>query len=102
MTDAAYHPETSHSSAQSSTGPVSTSRRRFLFGAAALVTTVGLVRADPAVAAVQLPGFPPDVELYRTVYRNWTAEFTAEGLWACAPADPGQVVDVVNWAWQHG
>ncbi|MEU8545047.1 cholesterol oxidase substrate-binding domain-containing protein [Streptomyces sp. NPDC048717] len=56
----------------------------------------------PAVEAGAPPDFPPGVELYRTPYRNWTAELTAPALWACAPNSPGQVVEVVNWAWQHG
>ncbi|MEW2624603.1 cholesterol oxidase substrate-binding domain-containing protein [Streptomyces sp. NPDC048106] len=102
MTDDAYPPDTSTSSPEPDTNPASPSRRRFLAGAAALAATIGIVRPDPAVAAAQLPDFPPDVELYRTVYRNWADEITAEGLWACAPADPDQVVEVVNWAWRQG
>jgi FAD/FMN-containing dehydrogenase len=78
------------------------SRRRFLLGAAALAAVPVLVTADPAVAAQELPDFPADVALYRSAYRNWVGEITADGLWACAPAGPDQVVDVVNWAWQHG
>ncbi|WP_079051785.1 cholesterol oxidase substrate-binding domain-containing protein [Streptomyces regalis] len=58
--------------------------------------------ADPAVAAQELPDFPADVALYRSAYRNWVGEITADGLWACAPTDPDQVVSVVNWAWRHG
>ncbi|MDF3145089.1 MULTISPECIES: cholesterol oxidase substrate-binding domain-containing protein [unclassified Streptomyces] len=61
-----------------------------------------LLPADPAVAAQELPDFPADVALYRSAYRNWVGEITADGLWACAPADPDQVVTVVNWAWRHG
>ncbi|MFJ2236306.1 cholesterol oxidase substrate-binding domain-containing protein [Streptomyces sp. NPDC087859] len=73
-------------------------RRSFLLGAAALT----LVPADPAVAAQELPGFPDEVALYRSAYRNWVGEITAAGLWACAPTDGEQVAAVVNWAWQHG
>ena len=73
-------------------------RRSFLLGAAALT----LVPADPAVAAQELPGFPGDVELYRSAYRNWVGEITATGLWACAPADGDRTVAVVNWAWRNG
>ncbi|MGN9762581.1 cholesterol oxidase substrate-binding domain-containing protein [Streptomyces sp. SD31] len=61
-----------------------------------------LLPADPAVAAQELPDFPADVALYRSAYRNWVGEITADGLWACAPAGPDQVVGVVNWAWRHG
>jgi len=78
------------------------SRRGFLLGAAALAAVPVLIAADPAVAAQELPDFPADVALYRSAYRNWVGEITADGLWACAPADPDQVVDVVNWAWRHG
>ncbi|PWI20305.1 FAD-linked oxidase [Streptomyces sp. Act143] len=73
-------------------------RRSFLLSAAALT----LLPADPAVAARELPDFPADVALYRSAYRNWAGEITAVGLWACAPADGGQVVAVVNWAWRNG
>lgn len=73
-------------------------RRSFLLSAAALT----LLPADPAVAAAELPDFPGDVALYRTAYRNWVGEITADGLWACAPADGEQVVAVVNWAWRNG
>lgn len=79
-----------------------TSRRGFLLGAAALSLTPQFVRQDPAAAAAELPGFPSDVELYRSAYRNWGGEITAAGLWACAPADADQVVAVVNWARQQG
>ncbi|MEU3937296.1 cholesterol oxidase substrate-binding domain-containing protein [Streptomyces sp. NPDC029044] len=77
------------------------SRRGFLLGAAALAALPGLP-ADPAAAAAELPGFPADVALYRSAYRNWVGEITADGLWACAPDGPDQVVAVVNWAWRHG
>ncbi|WP_405825368.1 FAD-binding protein [Streptomyces sp. NBC_01390] len=75
-------------------------RRGFLLGAASLALVP--IAADPAVAADELPGFPAAVTPYRSGYRNWVGEITADGLWACAPADPDQVVAVVNWAWQQG
>ncbi|MFF4360153.1 cholesterol oxidase substrate-binding domain-containing protein [Streptomyces sp. NPDC001604] len=78
------------------------SRRGFLAGAAALAAAPVLIAADPAVAAQELPDFPADVALYRSAYRNWVGEITADGLWACAPAAADQVVAVVNWAWRHG
>ncbi|MDK1343008.1 cholesterol oxidase substrate-binding domain-containing protein [Streptomyces sp. 378] len=76
-------------------------RRGFLLTAAALAVVPGLP-ADPAVAAAELPDFPADVALYHSAYRNWVGEITADGLWACAPDGPDQVVAVVNWAWGHG
>ncbi|MEV0643147.1 cholesterol oxidase substrate-binding domain-containing protein [Streptomyces sp. NPDC050619] len=77
-------------------------RRGFLRSAAALTAVPVLVAADPAVAAEELPDFPAGVALYRSAYRNWAGEITAEGLWACAPTGPGQAVAAVNWAWRHG
>jgi FAD/FMN-containing dehydrogenase len=77
-------------------------RRGFLRSAAALAAVPVLVAADPAQAAEELPDFPTDVALYRSAYRNWVGEITADGLWACAPTDAGQAVAVVNWAWRHG
>ncbi|WP_123962789.1 cholesterol oxidase substrate-binding domain-containing protein [Streptomyces sp. TLI_185] len=80
----------------------SLSRRGFLVGAAALAAGPVLIAADPAVAAQELPDFPADVALYRSAYRNWVGEITADGLWACAPGAADQVAEVVNWAWRHG
>lgn len=82
--------------------PAPWTRRNFLLGAAALTAVPVLLAADPALAAAELPDFPADVGLYRSAYRNWVGEITADGLWACAPAGPDQVVSVVNWARQHG
>ncbi|MFJ8632164.1 cholesterol oxidase substrate-binding domain-containing protein [Streptomyces sp. NPDC093568] len=76
--------------------------RRGFLRTAALAAVPTLLPADPAVAAQELPDFPPAVTLYRSAYRNWVGEITAEGLWACAPTGPDQVVAVVNWAWRHG
>ncbi|MER7837473.1 cholesterol oxidase substrate-binding domain-containing protein [Streptomyces sp. NPDC096040] len=78
------------------------SRRGFLRSAAALAAVPVLLAADPAVAAAELPGFPAAVELYRSAYRNWVGEITADGLWACAPADADEVLTVVDWAWRNG
>jgi FAD/FMN-containing dehydrogenase len=77
-------------------------RRGFLRRTAALAAVPVLVAADPAQAAAELPDFPAGVALYRSAYRNWVGEITADGLWACAPADADQAVDVVNWARRHG
>lgn len=82
--------------------PAPWTRRGFLLSPAALAAVPVLLAADPAVAAAELPDFPADVGLYRSAYRNWVGEITADGLWACAPTGPGQVVSVVNWAWRHG
>ncbi|MDN0199031.1 cholesterol oxidase substrate-binding domain-containing protein [Streptomyces sp. S.PNR 29] len=82
--------------------PAPWTRRGFLRTAAALSAVPVVLSADPAVAAQELPDFPAGVALYRSAYRNWAGEITADGLWACAPADADQVVAVVNWAWRHG
>lgn len=78
------------------------SRRGFLLSAASLTALLPLALPDRAAAAQELPGFPEGVDVYRSAYRNWVGEITATGLWACAPADQGQVVAVVNWAWKQG
>ncbi|WP_107483402.1 cholesterol oxidase substrate-binding domain-containing protein [Streptomyces humi] len=81
------------------------SRRDVLRSAAALAALSPapvLAAADPAVAAAEPPGFPAEVALYRSAYRNWAGEITVDGLWACAPADAGQVLAVVDWAWRNG
>ncbi|WP_327699534.1 cholesterol oxidase substrate-binding domain-containing protein [Streptomyces sp. NBC_00459] len=97
MTD---HPARSEGSDTPEDDNSAWTRRGFLFGAASLALVA--IAADPAVAAAELPDFPAAVTPYRSGYRNWVGEITADGLWACAPADPGQVVAVVNWAWRHG
>ncbi|MFI9803506.1 cholesterol oxidase substrate-binding domain-containing protein [Streptomyces sp. NPDC052301] len=86
-------------SAPRSSGP---DRRAFLRAAAALAAVPVSLAADPAVAAAELPGFPEQVALYRSAYRNWVGEITADGLWACAPAGPEEVLAVVDWAWRSG
>ncbi|WEP00436.1 cholesterol oxidase substrate-binding domain-containing protein [Streptomyces sp. FXJ1.172] len=78
------------------------SRRGVLRTAAALAAVPVLPAAGPAVAAAGLPGFPAEVTPYRSVYRNWAGEITAEGMWACAPSGPEQVLAVVNWARRSG
>ncbi|MFJ3640408.1 FAD-binding protein [Streptomyces sp. NPDC090108] len=77
-------------------------QRAFLRAAAALAAVPVRVAADPARAAAELPDFPPEVALYRSGYRGWVGGFTADGLWACAPAGPDQVAGVVDWAWRKG
>ncbi|MFJ4623206.1 cholesterol oxidase substrate-binding domain-containing protein [Streptomyces sp. NPDC088812] len=83
-------------------GDTTWTRRGLLRAAAALAAGPCLIAADPAAAAAELPGFPADVTLSRTAYRNWDGEITAVGLWACAPDGPVQAVAVVNWAWRNG
>ncbi|MFM9443183.1 cholesterol oxidase substrate-binding domain-containing protein [Streptomyces acidiscabies] len=75
------------------------SRRGFLGGAAAVLV---LLAADPAAAASELPGFPSEVDLRRTAYRNWDGTIVAVGLWACVPGTPAQAVAAVNWAHTQG
>ncbi|WP_373303231.1 cholesterol oxidase substrate-binding domain-containing protein [Streptomyces echinoruber] len=70
--------------------------------AAALTAVPAALAADPAAAAAELPDFPEDVALYRSAYRNWVGEITADGLWACAPAGPEQAAAVVDWARRNG
>ncbi|MFE2428740.1 cholesterol oxidase substrate-binding domain-containing protein [Streptomyces sp. NPDC059373] len=80
------------------------SRRGFLLTAASLSAVAAAAPRAMAqeAASSDLPGFPDGVELYRSAYRNWVGEITADGLWACAPSDPDQVVAVVNWAHEQG
>jgi len=53
-------------------------RRGFLLGAASLALVA--IAVDPAVAAAaELPDFPAAVTPYRSGYRNWVGEITADG-----------------------
>lgn len=47
-------------------------------------------------------GFPPDVELYRAAYQNWSKEITIDDLWTCRPTTAAQVASVATWAGQSG
>ncbi|WP_308299040.1 cholesterol oxidase substrate-binding domain-containing protein [Streptomyces sp. GESEQ-35] len=87
-----------HSSHPGGDRPAPWTRRSFLLTAGALAATP----STRAAAAAELPGFPADIAPYRSAYRNWVGEITADGLWACAPSGPEQVAAVVNWAWRHG
>ncbi|MFJ4833455.1 cholesterol oxidase substrate-binding domain-containing protein [Streptomyces sp. NPDC088747] len=85
-----------------SEGASAWSRRGFLLTAAALTAGSQALAQGRAEAAADLPGFPADVDVHRSLYRNWVGEITAAGLWACAPREPDQVAEVVNWTWRQG
>lgn len=67
-----------------------------------MVAAVAPLAMAQEAAAADLPGFPEGAGLYRSAYRNWVGEISADGLWACAPSTPDQVVAVVNWARENG
>lgn len=78
------------------------SRRDFLSGviaagaAAALpITLVMPKRADAG-------DFPEAIPLYRADFKNWCGELDFKQLLTFAPATPGEVAAVANWAAQNG
>jgi FAD/FMN-containing dehydrogenase len=78
------------------------SRRRFIAAGAAAATGALWVPATHAASAARLPGFPAGVPLRQERFENWAQAIDVDGVWTCAPAAAGAVVDVVNWAWRHG
>jgi FAD/FMN-containing dehydrogenase len=83
------------------------SRRAFLGGAAAAgaLTWVPVFRATPASAqATTAPpaNFPSSISVYQQAYQNWSGMISIEEVWTCAPASPGDVVALANWAHANG
>jgi len=46
--------------------------------------------------------FPAGIALYKQAFQNWSGEIVVSNLWTAAPATPGEVVAIVNWARTHG
>lgn len=64
---------------------------------------VGFVTSARAgIGAEAPPDFPHGIELFRTVYENWAGEIRVDDVWTCLPRSPADVVEVVNWAYDHG
>ena len=81
------------------------SRRCFIASGAALATGAPwAARASqrPRASAARLRGFPGGIALRQERFENWAQAIEVDRVWTCAPRTPGEVVDVVNWAWRHG
>jgi FAD/FMN-containing dehydrogenase len=52
--------------------------------------------------AARLPDFPSGIALRQEHFENWAQAIEVDRVWTCSPRTPGDVVDVVNWAWRHG
>jgi FAD/FMN-containing dehydrogenase len=89
-------------------GEGSVSRRRFIASSTALAAGALWVPAARAAArsragpAERLEGFPHGVAVRQERFENWSQTIEVDRVWTCAPREPGEVVDVVNWAWRHG
>ena len=77
------------------------SRRGFIAAGAALAGAAALP-ASAAAGVARPRGFPRGVDVARRRFVNWAQEIEIDGVWTCTPHTPGEVVGVVNWAWQHG
>ncbi|MEU8138886.1 cholesterol oxidase substrate-binding domain-containing protein [Streptodolium elevatio] len=76
-----------------------------LVGAAALTALqwTPAFRVEAADAAVPAPpGLPSGITAYLQGYRNWSGETRVDDVWTCAPATPGDVVALANWARAQG
>ncbi len=87
-----------------SAGP---SRRTFLAGAAAAgaLAWIPAFRVSPASAqatSAAPPNFPSSIPLYQQAYQNWAGMIVIDNVWTCAPASPGDVVTLANWAQATG
>jgi len=83
------------------------SRRAFLAGTAAAgaLAWTPVFRAGPASAratSAAPPNFPSPVSLYQQAYQNWAGQIVIDDVWTCAPASPGDVVTLANWAQANG
>jgi FAD/FMN-containing dehydrogenase len=83
------------------------SRRVFLGGVAAAgaLTWVPVFRATPASAQATTappPNFPSSISVYQQAYQNWSGMISIEDVWTCAPASPGDIVTLANWAHANG
>jgi FAD/FMN-containing dehydrogenase len=56
----------------------------------------------PAPAGDPPPNFPPNIDLYRQAYENWTGEIRTGELWVCAPREAQDVAVLANWAQEQG
>ena len=53
-------------------------------------------------AVAEPPGLPRGIRARRETFTNWAGTVTAEDVWTCAPATPGEVVALANWARANG
>jgi FAD/FMN-containing dehydrogenase len=97
-------PGGSPTSASSASRP---SRRTFLAGAAAAgaLAWTPAFRVTPASAqatSAAPPNFPASISIYQQAYQNWSGAIVIDNVWTCAPASPGDVVTLANWANANG
>ena len=78
-------------------------RRAFMSAATAGMLTAWLpaFRVSPSSAQATCappPNFPSTIALYQEAYENWSQEIQILSLWTCAPQNPSEVLQVVEWA----
>ncbi|HQV56897.1 MAG TPA: cholesterol oxidase substrate-binding domain-containing protein [Ilumatobacteraceae bacterium] len=86
------------------------SRRSFLVGSAAAVTTtasgwspLGRILSVEAQSTTSTPaGLPNGLVAYKQRYENWSGEIRIDALWTCDPTSPSDVVALANWAQANG
>jgi len=80
------------------------SRREFLSAGGALALGAAAWRPGRRVAAAAgvLPGFPPQVEVYRQTFHNWSGEIVVDDLYTCAPRSTREILKIVEWARRRG
>ena len=49
-----------------------------------------------------LPDFPAGIPLNRYPFKNWAGAIKTPDLWTCEPRTAQDVVDICNWAKEHG
>ena len=83
------------------------SRRGFIASSTALAAGalwVPATRAPPprARSSGRPRAFPRDIPVHQERFENWSQAIEVDRVWSCAPRHAHEIVDVVNWAWQHG
>jgi hypothetical protein len=64
--------------------------------------TVANGALDPPSGRPNVAGFPAQVPLYILPFSNWDQQIQAPTALTCAPQTPQDVVEVCNWAKEHG
>src|SRR5689334_14085320 len=88
--------------------PGAVSRRGFIASSTALAAGALWVPATrhappPRARSSGRPrAFPRDIPLHQERFENWSQAIEVDRVWSCAPRHAHEIVDVVNWAWQHG
>ncbi len=67
-----------------------------VLGAASVL--IGKIDRAEALATDLPAGFPPGVDLHKSVFRNWDTTIATDSLWTSTVGDADDVITIANWA----